>query len=181
MTSATTQTKGEGSKSPIRIMANIFISFIGAGVLGLPYAFKEAGIVEGILLMTFVGLLSIKAMMLIIDCKYRLMQKEMPRDIGLKTLVKEVVNIKEDEERLIDNQSHSSNNGSSSLSASDYKPQAPGKELSYGDVGYYAIGKLGRWLVELCIIVSQIGFCCAYLIFMSENLSHYLKGVKLLV
>ena len=30
-----------GSKSPAKIMANIFISFIGAGVLGLPFAFKE--------------------------------------------------------------------------------------------------------------------------------------------
>ena len=32
---------GKGSKSPLKILANIFISFIGAGVLGLPYAFKE--------------------------------------------------------------------------------------------------------------------------------------------
>ena len=32
-----------GSKSPVKIMANIFISFIGAGVLGLPFAFKEVG------------------------------------------------------------------------------------------------------------------------------------------
>ena len=34
---------GPGSKSPIKIFANIFISFIGAGVLGLPFAFKEVG------------------------------------------------------------------------------------------------------------------------------------------
>ncbi len=31
----------------IRVIANIFISFIGAGVLGLPYAFKQAGLLEG--------------------------------------------------------------------------------------------------------------------------------------
>ena len=30
-----------GSKGTIKIMANIFISFIGAGILGLPYAFME--------------------------------------------------------------------------------------------------------------------------------------------
>ena len=30
-----------GSKHPVKIIANIFISFIGAGVLGLPFAFKE--------------------------------------------------------------------------------------------------------------------------------------------
>ena len=30
-----------GAKSPVKIFANIFISFVGAGVLGLPFAFKE--------------------------------------------------------------------------------------------------------------------------------------------
>lgn len=30
-----------GSRSTVKIFANIFISFIGAGVLGLPFAFKE--------------------------------------------------------------------------------------------------------------------------------------------
>ena len=38
--------ESEGLKSPVKIMANIFISFIGAaaGVLGLPYAFKEVSL-----------------------------------------------------------------------------------------------------------------------------------------
>lgn len=31
--------------------------------------------------------------------------------------------------------------------------------------GYHAAGVYGGRLVELCIIISQIGFCCAYLIF----------------
>ena len=30
-----------GTTDPVKIVANIFISFIGAGVLGLPYAFKR--------------------------------------------------------------------------------------------------------------------------------------------
>jgi len=30
-----------GTRSTIKVFGNIFISFIGAGVLGLPYAFKE--------------------------------------------------------------------------------------------------------------------------------------------
>ena len=29
------------TRDPVKIIANIFISFIGAGVLGLPYAFKR--------------------------------------------------------------------------------------------------------------------------------------------
>lgn len=31
----------EGTDSKVKVFANIFISFIGAGILGLPYAFKE--------------------------------------------------------------------------------------------------------------------------------------------
>ena len=31
----------EGTDSKIKVFANIFISFIGAGILGLPYAFRE--------------------------------------------------------------------------------------------------------------------------------------------
>ena len=34
---------GGGTKSIPKVFGNIFISFIGAGVLGLPYAFKEVG------------------------------------------------------------------------------------------------------------------------------------------
>ena len=30
-----------GTSSHYKIFANIFISFIGAGILGLPFAFKE--------------------------------------------------------------------------------------------------------------------------------------------
>lgn len=47
-----------GTRSPIKIFGNIFISFIGAGVLGLPYAFKEAGVLEGCIVLCFVGFLS---------------------------------------------------------------------------------------------------------------------------
>ena len=63
----------EGTNSKIKIFANIFISFIGAGILGLPYAFKEvsfysfislasvifllsqAGLLEGLIIMSAVG------------------------------------------------------------------------------------------------------------------------------
>ena len=31
----------DGTDSKVKVFANIFISFIGAGILGLPYAFKE--------------------------------------------------------------------------------------------------------------------------------------------
>jgi amino acid permease len=48
----------QGTRSALHIMANIFISFIGAGVLGLPYAFRQAGLLQGIVLMLLVCALS---------------------------------------------------------------------------------------------------------------------------
>ena len=37
------------TRDPVKIVANIFISFIGAGVLGLPYAFKRVGLGDNLL------------------------------------------------------------------------------------------------------------------------------------
>ena len=59
------------SHDTIRVVANIFISFIGAGVLGLPFAFKQAGLFEGFLVMILVSYCSVQAMLLLIDCKYK--------------------------------------------------------------------------------------------------------------
>lgn len=76
----------------MKLFSNVFISFVGAGVLGLPYAFKEAGLLEAILVMTFISalwfvssfvplalplipVLSIKAMLLLVDCKNMIVSK----------------------------------------------------------------------------------------------------------
>jgi hypothetical protein len=41
----TADKKTTGNKHPLKIGANIFISFIGAGILGLPYAFKKVSMI----------------------------------------------------------------------------------------------------------------------------------------
>lgn len=133
----------EGIDSSIKIFANIFISFIGAGILGLPYAFKEAGLIEGILIMSLVGAVSVKAMLLLIDCKDRMLQKEVAVPPASP-------------------------------------PQSAATYIDYGDVGYAAMGTVGKVLVDLAIIISQVGFCCAYLIFISENLNSIFPGISTL-
>lgn len=32
---------GRGTRHPLKIFANMFVTFIGGGILGLPFAFKE--------------------------------------------------------------------------------------------------------------------------------------------
>ncbi|XP_067948403.1 uncharacterized protein [Watersipora subatra] len=155
---------GDGTKSPTKIAANIFISFIGSGVLGLPYAFKEAGVLEGVVVLVLVAIISVKAMLLVIDCKYALTEK--PSLASSKASRKS--KNREELEDLIDG-----------LQAADDEEIIPkalwGSDLSYGDVGFHAFGNFGQLLVEWAIILSQTGFCCAYLLFISTNLSNYIQ------
>lgn len=131
----------EGTDSKVKVFANIFISFIGAGILGLPYAFREAGLIEGIVTMSVVGVVSVKAMLLLIDCKDHMLLSQ--------SLASLTSNAKEGDRK---------------------KEVGNGSFIDYGDVGERALGKIGKVVVEIMIVVSQIGFCCAYLIFVSENL-----------
>ncbi|XP_046553447.1 amino acid transporter AVT3B-like isoform X2 [Haliotis rubra] len=163
-----------GSTHPLKIFASIFISFIGAGVLGLPFAFKEAGIIEGGLIMTFVGIVSVKAMLLIIDCKYQILERRKSKkgygngsvdEDGLTRSKEEITDLLKGEGALV-------------IRVKD-PPVPQTSDMTYGDVGFEALGHTGRFLVDLAIVVSQTGFCCAYLIFISENLSDYFQGMRI--
>ncbi|XP_059483597.1 uncharacterized protein LOC132201441 [Neocloeon triangulifer] len=162
--SPTSSSNNVGNTSAIKILANIFISFIGAGILGLPYAFKEAGIIEGIIVMVSVAVISVKAMMMVVDCKYHIENvllaqspKNKPHriatDLNAPLLVEE-----------------SSDDSDIKSSPIKIVPQVQ----TYGDIGFYAMGNTGRALVDYSVIISQIGFCCAYLIFIMENGASYI-------
>jgi proton-coupled amino acid transporter len=164
-------------------LANIFISFIGAGILGLPFAFKEAGLAEGVLIMAFVSFFSIKAMLLLVDCKYKVLalkklqlgsscdqtqQLLSSTDADAGHSFYDGIALKTDSASRIKQANGCIANGQSSQ---------PVEELSYADVAHFAAGIYGQRLVEVSLTVSQIGFCCAYLIFISENLGSYVPYV----
>jgi len=182
---------GSGTRDPVKIVANIFISFIGAGVLGLPYAFKRAGLLEGVLVMLLVSYFAIKAMLLIIDCKYKVLsvlyqyenlteELEEPRtqekkrrsggekvkSVNGNTYVELKCSDVEDEEEEV-----GANNNRIAKSARG------AHEIQYSDIGFAAFGVGGRAVIDFALLTSQIGFCCAYLIFISENLSTYIPSV----
>ncbi|XP_065190377.1 uncharacterized protein LOC135821242 [Sycon ciliatum] len=154
----------DGTTSSVaKIFANVFISFVGAGVLGLPYAFKEAGIVEGSLVMVMIAIISSKAMLLIIDCKDFVQAKRGPDEvtIPLVPLADSKVDATDDAVQSVD-------------SPRPVRPKIT-SAMDYGDVGYHAMGTNGRILVDISIVVSQTGFCCAYLIFISQNMAQMFK------
>jgi proton-coupled amino acid transporter len=39
---------------------------------------------------------------------------------------------------------------------------------SYSDLGLAIFGKWGKFFIDLCITISQIGFCIAYLLFIGN-------------
>ncbi|KAF9056825.1 amino acid transporter [Rhodocollybia butyracea] len=49
---------------------------------------------------------------------------------------------------------------------------------SFGDIGGTLYGPWMRQLILTSIVVSQIGFCCAYMIFVSENLQAFVSSVS---
>jgi proton-coupled amino acid transporter len=179
----TVEVDPSAGSSKVRIVANIFISFIGAGVLGLPYAFKEAGLMEGAIVMSGVCYLSVKAMLLLIDCKYKV-EEGMAKDNnggGKKAAVpaakmsngKEYVQLAVEDDGAQDGGIGVKSGGGGSSGGGNNK-----KQITYSDVGFAAFGPLGRVVIDTALLVSQVGFCCAYLIFISENLATVIHGLS---
>eukprot|EP01134_Creolimax_fragrantissima_P005586 CFRG5586T1 len=46
--------------------------------------------------------------------------------------------------------------------------------VSFSDIGVYLFGKKFGHLVDLLLIFTQFGFCCVYMVFVSENLTEFL-------
>ncbi|KAE9326012.1 hypothetical protein PF008_g16754 [Phytophthora fragariae] len=54
----------------------------------------------------------------------------------------------------------------------------PGRtSVSYGMVGEKAFGKVGRVAVNISLVLSQIGFCCSYLIFVEKNIGEVILAI----
>lgn len=64
--------KGKPLSSKSKTFANVFIAIVGAGVLGLPYAFKRTGWVMGLLMLFSVAGLTTYCMMLLVHTRRKL-------------------------------------------------------------------------------------------------------------
>ncbi|KAL4101878.1 hypothetical protein PRIC1_005626 [Phytophthora ramorum] len=118
--------------SDLKTFINTCIAFLGSGVLGLPYAFRKCGILMGLVTLAGVAAVSTYAMMLVVQCKYKLKRQ--------------------------------------------------GKSVTkYGQIGYFAMGHIGSVIVNTALVVSQTGFCIAYLIFIASNAHKFLEVSKGLV
>ncbi|CAI5711876.1 unnamed protein product [Peronospora destructor] len=118
--------------SDVKMFINTCIAFLGSGVLGLPYAFRQCGILMGLLTLMGVVAVTTYAMMLVVQCKYKLKQQ--------------------------------------------------GENVTnYGEIGYFVMGHAGSVIVNTALVISQMGFCIAYLIFIASNANQFLDVSKQLV
>ncbi|XP_025087505.1 amino acid transporter AVT3B-like isoform X2 [Pomacea canaliculata] len=116
-------------------------------------------------------------MLQIVDCKYKILGKRIQ---GIsKAMTREAK--EEDYDSLIAPEMSSRDflKEEGNLMISIKEPRIQYNDLSYGDIGYHALGHAGKILVDLAIVLTQTGFCCAYLIFIAENLSDYISSIKL--
>jgi proton-coupled amino acid transporter len=146
--------------------------------------------------MCFVSYFAVKAMLLIIDCKYKVLSviyqyEDLTEDLhdvklsnGKPKLRRKnssdkvkcvngnnYVELKcDDDDDIEDTKVHNNNNR--------VKNGRANHEVNYSDIGFAAFGLTGRAVIDFALLTSQIGFCCAYLIFISENLYAYVPSVE---
>ncbi|KAJ3325387.1 neutral amino acid transporter [Boothiomyces sp. JEL0866] len=113
--SSTTNTTVKGT-SEAKAFFMMVKAFVGTGVLFLPKAFSNGGLLFSVITMLVLGYMTLHCMILLVDTS---------RALGHK---------------------------------------------SFGDIGEHIYGSKMRKLVLASIAVSQMGFCCAYFIFVGQNL-----------
>merc|ERR1719341_1436656 len=164
-----------------------------------PFITWQAGLMEGVIVMVFVSYFAIKAMLLIIDCKYKVLSVLYQYENLTEDLEEDVKTGDKKRRSGGDNKLKSSNGntyvelkcsdveedeeeeGAEFLNNNNSKMNKSARavhEIHYSDIGFAAFGVTGRAVIDFALLTSQIGFCCAYLIFISENLSTYIPSVE---
>nr|XP_020449715.1 proton-coupled amino acid transporter 1-like isoform X2 [Monopterus albus] len=112
---------------------------IGTGLLGLPLAVKNAGLVLGPISLLVMGVIAVHCMRLLVKCSHH-------------------------------------------LSAKMNRPS-----LTYGEAAQYGMENVlwlrrhshwGRRTVNLFLIITQLGFCCVYFVFLSDNVKQVVEAAN---
>lgn len=114
---------GSGNNSPTNALLLLLKSFVGTGVLFLPRAYLNGGMLFSNLVLLFVAALSYYCFVLLVTTRLKV-------------------------------------NG------------------SFGDMGGILYGKWMRTTILISIVISQIGFVAAYIVFTSENLQAFIRAVS---
>ncbi|KAL5019384.1 hypothetical protein ScPMuIL_005106 [Solemya velum] len=163
--------------------ANMVKAFIGSNYLSVAFAFSQSGLFLGIIGLVFIAGLTDYCCHLIVKTKYHCIEKV------LQTYRASTAAEGTSRDRFIDSRTNllSSDNSPAVDSTSDseasdkedviyeidhesFLKQHMMKHMSYGDVGRISIGNIGLVIVNICIAITQFGFCVAYFIFIGNTI-----------
>lgn len=149
---------------------NIFITFVGSGLLALPSGVKDAGFVAGIVgIVFFWGIFNYTAI-IIIRCKhlalnaYARMSQNAADDLGGDFYYWSDPSAESEVSYLTDDGEPVS------------VPRGQQTIRSFVDVCEAAFGGMGRRVMQVTLVITQIGFCCVYLIFVTRTVQELSAG-----
>ncbi|KAF0301127.1 Proton-coupled amino acid transporter 4 [Amphibalanus amphitrite] len=104
---------------------------VGSGILAMPDAMKNSGLLVGIIGLQLIGAVAIHCMHMLVDCS-----KMLGEEVGLRTM--------------------------------DYATVAEEAFLC-GPTPLRRLAAPARKLVNVFLCITQLGFCCVYVVFVSQN------------
>ncbi|XP_071369454.1 proton-coupled amino acid transporter 1 [Centroberyx affinis] len=130
---------GRTGTSFFQTLIHLLKGNIGTGLLGLPLAVKNAGLVLGPVSLLCMGIIAVHCMTLLVKCSHH-------------------------------------------LSAKVNKPSLTyGEAVQYGMENVPWLRRHSRWgkrTVNLFLIITQLGFCCAYFVFLSDNVKQVVEAAN---
>ncbi|XP_062976962.1 proton-coupled amino acid transporter 1-like [Elgaria multicarinata webbii] len=114
---------------------------IGTGMLGLPLAIRNAGVVMGPISLLVIGIIAVHCMHILVKCAHHFCNKHQKPFVDYGDVVKH------------------------GLEAS------PSAWLRNHSIW-------GRYLVVFFLILTQLGFCCVYFVFLADNLKQVISSAN---